>query len=260
MGIYLKRPIFAYKRGKIKQTKDFIVKEFPLTLFVNDYELITTVCSPENLRELGIGFLWSEGFIQSYFDISSMEFQEEGLLNVKIKNDIAINFNSFLRRSIASCCGKGRASLYFINDARQLKPIESSALFKLSDCHEQIATLEEKSDTFFLSGGVHSAALADLNSLLFRHEDIGRHNAVDKVLGSIILNQIDTKDKSLVLTGRISSEIIIKAARAKIPIVCSKAAPTELAIELAEELNITIIGFIRGEKSNIYSHHEKIIL
>ena len=122
-----------------------------------------------------------------------------------------------------------------------------------------INLLEERSSTFRLTGGVHSAALADQNGIICMYEDIGRHNAVDKVLGYAFLNEINTEDKCLLLSGRVASEILIKAARAHIPVVLSRTAPTGLTIDLAEELNITVVGFARGDRFSVYSHPERVI-
>lgn len=251
------RSILKYVGEKKEEADDLIVREFPLTLFVNEVEMATVVCTPNDLQELGVGFLLSEGMIGSVKDIVDMEYQERaGLLNIKISSSMK-NANSFLRRNIASCCGKGRAGLYFINDARQVKEVDAPGSFDLALLFRQMASLEERSELFKLTGGVHSAALGG-KSLFFVYEDIGRHNAVDKVLGALILQELDTEDKCLILSGRVSSEIVIKAARANIPLILSRAAPTDLAIDLAEELNITLIGFVRETKLNIYSHPEKV--
>jgi FdhD protein len=123
-----------------------------------------------------------------------------------------------------------------------------------------INQLEDKSVTFHRTGGVHSAALADASGLLCMYEDIGRHNAVDKVLGYAFINNISTDDKCLLLSGRIASEILIKAARGNIPLVLSRSAPTGLTIELADEMDIAVVGFARGQRFSIYSHKEKIII
>jgi FdhD protein len=167
---------------------------------------------------------------------------------------------NFLKRQIASCCGKGRASLYFVNDASQLEPVQSEHLFSAVLIPKMIALLEEQSETFRLTGGVHGAALADSENMFVMYEDIGRHNAVDRVLGYAFLNRIDTADKLLLLSGRVSSEILIKAARRGVPLVVSRSAPTKLAVELAEQFGITVVGFARGQQFSIYSHKEKIIL
>ena len=254
---YSSRAIQKYFHGKKEQVEDYIAHEFPLTLFLNGREIVTIVCLPDNLLELGVGFLLSEGFIRNARDIMEMDCQEkEGLLHIKTDAEPP-GVNGFLRRNIASCCGKGRAGLYFINDARQVRTLENNKSFRADVLLQHMELLENSSQSFQLTGGVHSAALAD-QKVLFVYEDIGRHNAVDKVLGAACLQKIDTTDKCLVFSGRISSEIVIKAARTGIQLILSKAAPTDLAIDLAVELNITLVGFARKNRMNIYSCSERV--
>ncbi|NLI93808.1 MAG: formate dehydrogenase accessory sulfurtransferase FdhD [Peptococcaceae bacterium] len=254
---YLYRTVCKHDCGKREVVKDLIVREFPLTLFVNEREIVTMVCSPNDLKELGVGFLLSEGLIQNSKNIVELECQEsEGLLHIRIYPEPS-NTNSFLRRNIASCCGKGRAGLYFINDARQVKEVKASGCFTKNLLLRHMSWLEKNARSFRLTGGVHSAALAN-DRILLMAEDIGRHNAVDKVLGALCLQGMETADTCLLLSGRVSSEIVIKAARANIPLMLSKGAPTDLAIDLAEDLNITLIGFARENRLNIYSHPERV--
>ena len=120
--------------------------------------------------------------------------------------------------------------------------------------------MDASSQTFKQTGGVHSAGLADNQQLLFRFEDIGRHNAVDKVIGQAFLQQIDLSDKCLLLSGRIAAEILIKAARNGIPFLLSRSAPTLKAVEMAEEIGLTVIGFARGQRFNLYCQGEGISL
>lgn len=254
-----KREILKYSAGKKDLVEVLVVRENPLTIFVNDIELVTVVCSPEGLEELGVGFLVSEGLITKPADILNIVCRkEEGILIIKTRFPLP-QTNSFLRRNIASCCGKGRASFYFINDARQIYPVESEYNFDLQELIKQMENLEKNSEVFRLTGGVHSAALAN-ETFFVMYEDIGRHNAVDKLIGYTFLNAIKLKDKCLILSGRVSSEIIIKAARAQIPLILSRSAPTELALSFAEDLNITVIGFARQGKLNIYTHPQRVKL
>lgn len=257
-SIYTSRNIIMYEHGELREVSSMIVNEVPLTLYLNDTELATLVCTPGNYRELGVGFLATEGLITSSSDIREISCREdEGLLWIHTNSPVP-QAENFLRRQIASCCGKGRALLYFVNDARQLQPVESAARFAASDISSLMAALDESSATFRATGGVHSAGLGSGKDLLVTYEDIGRHNAVDKVLGHTLLNGLDRGNKCLLLTGRVSSEILIKAARLGIPLVVSRAAPTMLAVELAGDLGITLVGFARGRSLSIYSHGERI--
>lgn len=260
LSISQNREIIVYNNGTVEHISDSVVQETPLTLFLNHVELATMICSPGGYKELGVGFLLTEGLVQKPTDILDISCrEEEGLLWIETSSPVPQTSN-FLRRHIASCCGKSRAGLYFINDARQLKPVQSNAQFTSAHLLNMINLLEDKSVTFHRTGGVHSAALADSSDMLCMYEDIGRHNAVDKVLGHAFLNNINTDDKCLLLSGRIASEILIKVARANIPLVLSRSAPTGLTIELAEEMDIAVVGFARGQRFSIYSHEERIII
>ncbi len=257
---YGKRQIKVYRKGRLHSAEAQVVSEIPLTLFFNNAELATLICSPGADRELAVGFLLSEGLIKELSDIKDISFrEEEGLIWVTTHLPTPQTEN-FLRRHIASCCGKGRSSLYFINDAQQLQPVKSTARFAAPLIPNLMSALDSKSHTFRLTGGVHSAGLADGKDMLVVYEDIGRHNAVDKVLGYALLNRVSTEDKCLLLTGRISSEILIKAARIGIPAVVSRSAPTQLAVELADQLGLTLVGFARGEEFNVYSHMDRLSL
>ncbi len=257
--VYQKRDIMIYKQGALECGSASIVSEIPLTVYLNDTELATLICSPTGYKELAAGFLLSEGLVQDPSDIKDISIHEDdGLLWVETSSPVP-QMENFLKRQIASCCGKGRSSLYFVNDARQLQPVRSTSKFTAADILRLISMLEENSGTFRRTGGVHGAALADSTGLLAMFEDIGRHNAVDKVLGYAFINNMITSDKLMLLSGRVSSEILIKAARVGLPLVVSRSAPTLLAVELAEQFGITIVGFARGQQFSIYSHTEKVI-
>lgn len=256
--LYRQRAVKTYNRGNVQTSSEPIVLEIPVTVYVNDTELATLICSPGGYRELAVGFLLSEGMLSDLSDIKDITFNEQdGLLWVETAEP-APQMENFLRRQIASCCGKGRAALYYVNDARKLKPVQSSCVFAAGHLLKLIGLLEERSTTFHKTGGVHSAALGDNQGMLVMHEDIGRHNAVDKVMGHLFLNRLDPADKCLLLSGRISSEILIKAAHNGIPVIVSRSAPTFLAVELADEFNITLVGFARGERLTVYSHMDRV--
>jgi FdhD protein len=116
----------------------------------------------------------------------------------------------------------------------------------------------ERSELFKATGGVHGAALCDADNLLIFSEDIGRHNAVDKIFGECILKDISMDNRIIITSGRVSSEILLKVARASIPLLISKSATTNLAVKLANELGVTLIGFVRGERMNVYTHRWRI--
>ncbi|MGE5417670.1 MAG: formate dehydrogenase accessory sulfurtransferase FdhD [Acidobacteriota bacterium] len=258
-NIYNQRPVVKYAHGSKEESHDMVVDEMPLTIFLNDLELATLVCSPYALEELAVGFLVSEGLLHSPEEIRELYCREEqGVMWVETSSEVP-QLDNFLRRNFASCCGKGRPSLYFINDRDQLQPVASQVQFTAQQLVELSTKLDQYSEAFRLTGGVHSAALADNEGLFISYDDIGRHNALDRVLGYSFLNQLDPSNKAVLLSGRIASEMLIKTVRIGSPLIVSRSAPTGLAIDLAEENGVTLVGFVRGGRLTVYSHPQRII-
>lgn len=250
--------ITRYAGGAFTDGEDLVVREVPVTLFLNDREMVTLVCSPGEFRELAVGFLCSEGILQKRDQLKDIRINEEdGLIWVEADGDHSAG-ETFLKRFVTTCCGRGRASFYFINDARGATPAASDLRISSGQILSLCGELEKRSSLFQQTGGAHSAALCTRAGIVAFYEDIGRHNAVDKIFGRCFLEGTGFGDKILVISGRVSSEILIKAAKMGIPILVSRSAPTELAVNLALELGLTVVGFARGGRLNIYTHPERI--
>ncbi|MFZ5634466.1 MAG: formate dehydrogenase accessory sulfurtransferase FdhD [Bacillota bacterium] len=258
----LSRPvkIKRYNGQRLETTGDMVVREAPVTLFVNDEELVTLVCTPDSLEELAVGFLLSEGILIGPEDLKEIKVNlNEGLIWVETGSPAPAGQN-FLKRYITTCCGKGRASFYFVNDARGLRPVKPGGLkITPENITSLAAMLEARAELFRSTGGAHGAALCRPEGIIAFYEDIGRHNAVDKVLGYCFLKDIPLSDKIIALSGRVSSEILIKVARIGVPVIISRSAPTDLALQMAGELGVTVAGFVRGERMNLYTHPERVI-
>jgi len=127
------------------------------------------------------------------------------------------------------------------------------------DVFTLVSDFQHRSQVYRATGGVHSAALCDTKSILVFSEDIGRHNAIDKIFGECILKDIPTDDRMIITSGRISSEILLKVAKRNIPIIISKSAPTDLGVKLASNLGVTLLGFVRGKKINAYTNNWRIV-
>lgn len=237
---------------------DQVVIEAPLTIYLNGNELVTLLCTPEKIDCLALGFLRSEGFVTAMDEVKSLRLRpEEGLVEVELKDQKGLEEKLFGKRTITSGCGKGTI-FYNVLDSLRSTPLTGELTISATRVWELNGELQKNALLFKTTGGVHSAALADCDQLLYFHEDIGRHNAVDKIVGECLLNGITTGDKALFTSGRLSSEILLKAAKLQIQLIVSRAAPTSLSVELAEALNITLVGFVRGRRMNIYSHPWRI--
>ncbi|MGV3487920.1 MAG: formate dehydrogenase accessory sulfurtransferase FdhD [Tuberibacillus sp.] len=238
--------------------EDCIASEVPLTIFVNGQEAATLVCSPTHVKELVIGFLASEGFIRTIDDCLDLTFNDsQGYAYVTLKGDVERTIEMGNRRFIGSCCGKSR-QFYLQSDAYTARTVYSQTKITPEQCLNLMEQLRAQSTVFQETGGVHNAAYCHPDKLICLRTDIGRHNALDKLFGYLLENKINPKLGVLAFSGRISSEIILKAAKMGIGILLSKSAPTDMALQLADDLNITAIGFIRNGSMNIYTHQERV--
>lgn len=236
-----------------------IANEKPFTIMLNGEEFATIVCTPTDFKDLIVGFLAAEGVIRFYHEIKSLSINEKsGFAYIQLKKDIDASRLDHSQRFIGSCCGKSR-QFYFKSDVRTAKTIMSRLTVSVKQCYKLMNDLQTKSEQFIKTGGVHNAALATQDEILTIRSDIGRHNALDKLYGHVIQNKIRLGDKLIVFSGRISSEVLLKVSKMGVGILLSNSAPTDLALQLADDLGITAIGFARDNRLNIYTHPQRII-
>ncbi|NLJ55455.1 MAG: formate dehydrogenase accessory sulfurtransferase FdhD [Firmicutes bacterium] len=240
--------------------KDFLVREVPLTIFLNGQEFVTLLCSPEKLNYLAVGFLRLEGLLKCSEDLQEIAVDTEaGKVFVRVKMPPDQPKKMYGPRAVTARLGKGTLfaqSLHLLQGRR----VESALQVKAAELFALMAVLQKTSVLFKKTGGVHTAALAVADKILFYSEDIGRHNAIDKIVGECILKNIPFGDKILLSSGRVSSEIIIKVAKLGLPMIVSRSAPTSLSVELAAKMGITLVGFVRGRRLNVYTHENRIFL
>ncbi|MFS0557734.1 formate dehydrogenase accessory sulfurtransferase FdhD [Brevibacillus sp. 179-C9.3 HS] len=261
LSITTRMPVLKISAEQHGWEDDEIVTEYPLTIFLNDEEFATIVCTPADLEEMVIGFLAAEGVIKTYSEIKQLTINEaQGFAYVDLHKETILSTSFYSKRRITSCCGKSRQSFYFFSDARTAKPVESATSVTPAQCIRLMKELQASSEIHRQTGGVHNAALCTPDEVLLQFSDIGRHNALDKIYGKCLRENISTSDKILVFSGRISSEVLLKAAKIGAGIILSKSAPTDLALQLAEELQITAVGFIRNDKMNVYTQAQRILL
>lgn len=236
---------------------DTVVTEFPLTIVLNGEELVTLLCTPQHLDYLAIGYLVSEGLIREKEDVKRISVDDlTGAVQVSTAEPDKTPQIAF-KRLITSGCGRSTSA--YDRDATPLAKVSSTVTASPTDVFALMNEFQQRCTVFKATGGVHAAALCDKSGILVFHEDIGRHNAIDKVLGQCLLENIATEDRMLLTTGRVSSEVVMKTARRNIPLLVSKSPPTNLAVTLAKDLGITLIGFVRGQRMNIYANEWRII-
>jgi len=239
-------------------TEDVVAREFSLTIILNNQELVTLLCSPTDLKYLAIGFLFSEGLLRGKDEIKKILVDDQrGVVRVETEEKGELARDVLFKRLITSGCGRG-ASFYRAADATGQK-VESQAKVSAPEVFALVNEFAQHSQVFKATGGVHSAALCHTKGILVFSEDIGRHNAIDKIFGECMLRDIPTDDRMIITSGRISSEILLKVAKRNIPILISKSAPTNLGVRLADELGVTLIGFVRGKKMNIYTNRWRVV-
>ena len=259
--VEVKREILRFGNGHAERVEDHIVTEYTVTVKLNGQEFVTMVCTPEYIEDMVIGFLASEGVIKSQEDIEDLWIQEkEGFVHVTTSRQNPYFKDLQGKRYLTSCCGASRQGFVFASDALTAKKMTNNTVkIKVDDCFRLMKNMQDSAAVFQQTGGVHNAALCDKEGPIIMRMDIGRHNALDKIYGYCLQNNISIEDKFIVFSGRISSEILLKVAKIGCAIVLSKSAPTELALKLADHLGITAIGFIRNESMNVYTHPERII-
>lgn len=247
-----------FTQGKwINQTTS-VVREIPFTIFLNDKEIVTLLCTGTHLVPLAVGFLKSEGLIEDKKNIKDITLDEDnGVVRIQVDRDPGLEDKLFMKRTITSGCGKG-TMFYYAIDSLLTQKIESSLSIASDQIFFLMSQLNEHSTLYKNTRGVHNAALANKDEIIFFRADIGRHNAVDMIYGECFLHDIPLEDKILFTTGRITSEVLLKTAKMRIPILVSRNVATHYALILAQNLGITVVGDARGMKLVVYTHPERI--
>lgn len=263
-------PITRIKKAEKSETEDIVLIESPIDLIVNSEPLANLICLPKDLKELAVGFLYSIGIINFINDIKEIKVDELGnAVYVELIESIDLKAKSLdlnpISRVVDTTCGISSPWRNAIKNALDADKTDFKKNEKTKVPSETIFTairqMQKETPLYRETGGCHGAAIFDLDGkLLCAKEDIGRHNAIDKAIGEMLLKKVDFTNKFLTSSGRLTGDSVLKAIRAKIPIVASLSAAIESGIRLAFAYGITLIGFVRGERMNIYTHAHRIIL
>ena len=252
--------ILKVSGSNVEGVIDEVASELPVRLVLNNESLVTLLCTPAELEELAVGFLLSEGILHERSTIKKLTVDEKEMA-VRIElSDLPADFTKlFEKRTISSGCGKGITFTSYRTEADRRLAVKGH-LVTTGDIRRLLNTFRNISTLYLETGGVHSAALSDGKDILFFSEDIGRHNAVDKLIGKAFLKSVSIESKILLTSGRVTSEIMTKAGRNRFPILISRAAPSCMALSYAEDMGITLVGFARGDRMNIYTWPNRIKL
>lgn len=264
--------IVRWQENAAQDTQDCVAVEQPLEIVVNCRSLAVTMRTPGDDFALAAGFLYAESVVKERQDIAHMRYvgaktnpNRQNTLHVRLrptvdfKTEEARLQRNFVATSSCGMCGKASLAA-----TQCLAPPLEDTAFMVSPAVIRTlnARMREAQSVFDRTGGLHAAGLYDASgNLLSLHEDVGRHNALDKLVGEEFLaGRVPLNQRLLLVSGRSSFEILQKAAMARIPIVCAVSAPSSLAVQLARDLNITLVGFLRGDTMNVYSGAHRIQL
>ncbi len=248
-------------RKQVQRKTDFVAQEKPFFVFLNQVHYATIFCSPRNLRELAIGHVLTEGIVKSVEEIRRIDLgRKDGICRLRLASRVDLEKRLGLAhrftRVIFSACGSTKP----YQPSAHLCRIKSDLRVKAEVIQDSFDQLNARAEVFRKTGGVHAAAIfGGGGNLVAFAEDIGRHNAVDKVVGIASSGRTDIGNCFLALTGRLSGDIVLKAARLCMPIVASLAAAIDTGIRIAKDARLTLVGFVRGKRMNIYTFPERIV-
>lgn len=248
--------VIRLNKGSVSTCTVELIREYPLKLVVNGTELATLVASPHRLDYLVVGFLRLQGFIRSLEDLHMLGIcQEQGVAQVRIRGDVP----GRLRPTLTTGCGSG-ISFDLGEDLHGRTMDRPETRFYPEAIFDLFHALYAQAELFKRHGGVHSAAIGDGHHLLLVAEDLGRHNTLDRLAGEALYKGLDLHGTMLATSGRISSEMVVKASRLGIALLASRTATTNLAVELATHIGICLTGYVRHEGLEIYTHPHYLTL
>jgi FdhD protein len=237
-----------------QQYQGEIVEERQVCISVNGSELATMMCSPNDLDKLALGFLYNEGLISSLDDVRHLSLSKNDSCVDVWLHDTELELPR--RLILTSGCGGG---VTFDDMSQQHEPLQSVLRVTAVQLAALMKRMHLGAELYQQARGIHTAALAGENGILLQVEDVGRHNCLDKLRGAAMMAGLATKDRILLTSGRVSSEMINKARRLETPIVCSRTSPTNLSVALADAWNITVVGYLRQNRMRIYTHAGRIL-
>jgi FdhD protein len=241
-----------FRSGRGEQSESELIVEKPVALYVNGILWITFMCTPNMLKALAVGFLYNEGVIET-----AEQVKEFHICDNREIIDIWLGHKAEkpMEWKRTSGCTGGYTAL----DLNQLNlEVDEGVTLEAEGVRQLVEQLFESQDLYKKTGGVHTSILTDGEGVILSAEDVGRHNSIDKIAGLYLLGKVKPEKKILLSTGRISSDMLQKAARIGAAIVISRTSPTSMSVELADRWGITLIGYARRNRFSLYTHPNRI--
>lgn len=227
--------------------------EYPVSLAVNGYEIAIFQLTKQDLEDWTYGYLFTEGFIQTPEEVKLILIDEEmGSIHVDLQTDLNMEDWFSKKKHYTAGCGRG-VTFFSMTDIKTFSPVHCERKFALSYLLKKQSEFGQNSPLYSETGGMHGACIVDETGSVTVREDIGRHNAVDKIIGHAFKNQMHPDQLILLTTGRISYEMLSKAAKFGFPVIGTRTAATNQAIQLGNYLNVEVVGYLRGKMSKIYT-------
>jgi FdhD protein len=246
-----------YEKYEFRKWESFdaeTIVESPVSLTVNGQVWLTFMCTPVELEALAVGFLFNEGILESMEEVADVRVCEHGdnvdvWLNRSVEQPASWRRTSGCTGGVTAVDALARVDVSFRGDAFRVEPEAVGQL---------VEQLFDSQSLYRETGGVHTSALSDGEKIVISAEDIGRHNTLDKIAGLCLMKNIQPETRILITTGRISSEMLQKAARLNAPILISRTSPSSLSIEMAQRYGITLIGYARRHRFNVYTENQRV--
>lgn len=233
--------------------------EYPITLIVNGYEVAVFQLTNQDLEDWTFGYLYSEGLIEHEKDIRHLKINPDyGTIRVELRNKLDMEKMFSKKKHYTSGCGRG-VTFFSMTDVKMFQKVHGEQTYRLSEILKMRAEFSRKSPLYLETGGMHGACIVDKRGEMVVREDIGRHNAVDKVIGYAVRNNMSPDNLILLTTGRVSYEMLSKAAKFGFSIVGSRTAATRQAVQLAKYLNIELVGYLRGSMATNYTCNGRVL-
>lgn len=262
-GISEQYKVIKYKDDIRSYEFDSILKEYILSIYVNKKRYVNLVCTNKNLNELVIGNLFTENIINDINDINIIEINKDsGKAFVELKNeDVFRNVGDSVEavRTLTTACGKQYSIAYYLFNAIEMNPLTNDYKVYYKTVLEKMREFQHSSDIYLSTRGIHSCGLYSGDERYCFMEDIGRHNTVDKVLGYALTNEKNLSKTMLITSGRVSSDMMTKIIKARIPILVARSVATDSAITIAKKYNVTLIGYVRDRSMIIYSGDDRVL-